>query len=124
LGLFVAVVFSSGLHAAGQIVYPLPSDREALKQAIPNMPAGAFLLWLGAYAVGALAGGFVAAWVARRRPALHALIVGGLLTVLGVLNLVMLPGHPAWFCAANLVVYLLPAYLGSRLAPCRAAAGR
>src|SRR5262249_27587947 len=90
-------------------------DPEALKKVLPTMPTGAFLLLLFDYAAGSLAGGLVAAWVARRRPALHALIVGGVLTVLGYLNLLLLPGHPAGSRAANGVVYLLPACAGFRL---------
>jgi hypothetical protein len=122
LGLVVAFVVISGLEWLGQFMYPLPEgvkpgDVEAMKQVVAAMPPGAFLLLLCEYAVGSLAGGFFAAWVARRRPALHALIIGGALTAVGFLNLLMLPGHPAWFWAANAVVYLLPAYLGARLAP-------
>jgi hypothetical protein len=122
LGLVVAVAVTAALEWIGLAVFPLPegvnpSDPEALKKLLPTMPAGRFLLLLADYAAAGLAGGFVAAWVARRRPALHALIVGAVLTVLGFLNLLMLPGHPAWFWAANAVVYLLPAYAGARLAP-------
>jgi hypothetical protein len=122
VGLIVAVIVTSGLQAVGQFIYPLPpgvnpNDPEALKKVLPTMPTGAFLLLLLDYAAGSLAGGLLAAWVARRRPALHALIVGGVLTVLGFLNLLLLPGHPAWVWAASAVVYLLPAYAGSRLAP-------
>jgi hypothetical protein len=122
LGLVVALVVLTAAEWVGHFIYPLPEgikvgDGEAMKQVIATMPTGAFLLLLAEYAVSSLAGGFFAAWIARRRPALHALTVGGVFTALGFANLLMLPGHPAWFWAANVVVYLGPAYLGSRLAP-------
>lgn len=127
LGIVVAVVVMVALQRMGMLVYPPPADvdwnnPEAVRKFLEDAPVGALLFVLLAYAAGSLSGGFLAAWVARRAPATHALIVGGVLMAMGVLNLLMLPGHPAWFWAASLLVYLPPAYLGSRLAPRRPSA--
>ncbi|HKI33827.1 MAG TPA: hypothetical protein VKA46_18385 [Gemmataceae bacterium] len=121
LGIILAFVVLFALEGIGMLVYPLPegvspNDTEALKKLLPNMPVGAFLLVLLGNAVGSLAGGFLGAWMARRAQATHALIVGTVLMLMGVANLLILPGHPAWFWAASLLVYLPPAYLGARMA--------
>jgi hypothetical protein len=122
LGVMLATVVILVLEMVGKRVYPLPdgvdpNDQEALAKALPNMPTGAFLFLLLTYAAGSFVGGFLAARVARRAPVRQALIVGAVLMALGLANLLMLPGQPAWFWAASLLVYLPTAYLGSRLAP-------
>ena len=49
-------------------------------------------------------------------PVAHALILGGLLTLAGIANNLMLP-PPGWFSILSLVVLLPAAYAGARLAP-------
>jgi hypothetical protein len=121
LGIVVAGGLIFALEVAGHRVYPPPegldmNDREAMKKYIADAPVGALVYVLLAYAVGGLVGGFLTAWVARRAPVLHGLILGSVFLSLGVVNLLTLP-HPAWFVAANLLVFLPPAYLGALLAP-------
>jgi hypothetical protein len=121
VGVVIATVGILALESLGHLVYPLPegvnpNDMEALKKVLPTMPVGAFLCVLFMYAVGSFVGGLIAGWIARRAQTVHALIVGAILMALGVVNMLMLP-HPGWFWAASLLVYLPPAYLGSRLAP-------
>jgi hypothetical protein len=68
--------------------------------------------------LGSLLGGFLAAWIGWNAPVAHALVLGGLLTLAGIANNLMLP-PPAWFWIPTLVVLLPAAYAGARLAPRR-----
>ncbi len=49
------------------------------------------------------------------RSARHALILGGLLTLAGIANNLMLP-PPAWFWLPTLLVFLPAAFAGARMA--------
>jgi len=68
------------------------------------------------WALGSLVGGFAAAWIGKRSPVGHALVLGGLLTLAGIANNLMLP-PPLWFWVAGLAVFFPAAYAGARLAP-------
>jgi hypothetical protein len=116
-GLAAAVVVISMVQYAGTLAYPMPADLRAQGPAaigkwVAQMPLGAFLIVLGGYAAGSLAGGAVAGRMAGKT--WPALAVGLLLTAMGTVNLVVIP-HPAWFAAASTAVYLPLAWLGSRL---------
>jgi len=101
-----------GAMAAGM------TDREAIKALLASAPVGAFLVVLLGWALGSLAGGFIAAWIGRNAPAAHALVLGVLLTLAGIANNIMIP-PPAWFWIPTLVVFLPAALAGARLAPGR-----
>jgi hypothetical protein len=125
-GVFLGVVVISTVQAIGHAVYPPPPDLdptnvEAFKAAVANMPAGALIFVLLAWALGAFAGGGLSAWLARRSHMLHALIAGAVLLVNGIISLVMIP-HPLWVTVAGVLVFLPAAYVGSRLVPHRQAA--
>ena len=109
----------------GRVLYPemgklaeMATDREAIRAAIASAPIGALLVVILGWALGSLAGGFVAGWIGRSAPIAHALVLGVLLTLAGIVNNLMLP-PPAWFWIATLVVFLPAAYAGARLAPLR-----
>ncbi|MBI3447874.1 MAG: hypothetical protein HY049_02980 [Acidobacteria bacterium] len=116
----VMVVFES---VNGRVLYPEMgkaaegmTDREAIRALMASAPVGAFLVVLLGWGVGSLVGGFVAASIGRSAPVPHALVVGGLLTLAGIANNLMLP-PPAWFWIVSLVVLLPAACAGARLAP-------
>jgi len=92
------------------------TDREAIRALMASAPVGAFLVVLFGWALGTLTGGFLAAWIARQGQLAHALVLGGLLTLAGIANNLMLP-PPAWFWIPTLVIFMPAAYAGSRLAP-------
>jgi hypothetical protein len=109
--------------ANGRILYPElgklaegMTDREAIRALLASAPLGAFLVVLFGWALGSLVGGFLAAWIGSSAPEAHALVLGGLLTLAGIANNLMLP-PPAWFWIAGLVAFLPAAYAGARLAP-------
>ena len=98
------------------------TDREAIRTLLAGAPTGALVVVIVGWAVASVAGGGVAAWIAGRRRILSAMIVGGLLTVAGIANNLMLP-PPSWFWIAGLVVFLPTAYAGARLAGARLTTG-
>ena len=115
--------------ANGRILYPElgklaegVTDREAIRALLASAPLGALLVVLLGWVLGSLAGGFLAAWIGRNAPVAHALVLGGLLTLAGIANNLMLP-PPGWFWIPTLLVFLPAAYAGARLAPRRQQAG-
>ena len=130
IAVVLAVLLAGVVIAAVQLVntqiFPLPpgvdfNDREAMSRAVSSMPAGGFVLLLLSYTLGALAGGWLAARMAPRRPLLHAMIVGVLLLAAGVMNFVSIP-HPLWVTVLGLLIFLPMAWLGASLARPRSAA--
>ncbi len=125
IGSVVAGVVAGGLLVAlveklGHLVYPPPEgldskDLEAMKEFVATLPVGAFLFVLLAWAVGSLGGGWLAAKIAARKPLVHALIVGGVLMIGGILTLVTIP-HPLWFTIVGVLVFLPAACAGAKLA--------
>jgi hypothetical protein len=94
------------------------TDREAVRALMASAPTGALLVVLSGWALGSLVGGFLAAWIASGASLRPALIVGGLLTLAGIANNLMIP-PPAWFWIPTLLVFLPAAYAGARMAPGR-----
>lgn len=91
------------------------TDREAVRVLLASAPVSAFLVVIFGWVLGSFAGGWVAARMAARAPAAHALALGGLVTVAGIANNLMLP-PPTWFWIASLVFLLPAAHAGGRLA--------
>ena len=107
----------------GRILYPGlgklaegVTDREVVRSILAGAPNGAFLVVIFGWALGSFVGGGVTAWIGRRAPAGHALMLGGLLTLAGIADNLMLP-PPTWFWFASLVVFIPAAYVGARFAP-------
>jgi len=90
------------------------TDREAIRSLLASAPIGAFLVVMAGWAIGSLAGGWLAARVARRAPVGHALVLGALLTLGGIANNLVVP-PPLWFWITSLLVLLPAAYAGGRL---------
>jgi len=121
LGVVVAFVLIMAIEILGSTLFPPPAgvdvmDEASLSAALEagQIPLGAMLFVLLAYLVGSFAGGGVAARIARRNPMGHALVVGGILLVMGIGNLVSIP-HPLWMAIATLVIFLPAAWLGGRV---------
>ncbi len=107
----------------GRLLYPELAklaegltDKEAIKALLASAPVGALLVVVLGWALGSLAGGFLAGWIGRKAPVVHALVLGGLLTLAGVANNLMVP-PPMWFWIATFVVILPATYAGARLVP-------
>ena len=116
-GLAAALVVIVVFQKVGQLIHPMPAgldmkDKQAMGAWIQGLPVGAFLLLLAGYAAGSFTGGAVAVLIGRKP--WPALVIGGLLTLSGIANLVMIP-HPAWVAVVSLAIYLPMAWLGGRV---------
>jgi hypothetical protein len=126
-GFLVATLVMTAIEAVnGRVFYPGlakaaegVTDREVIRSLMAEAPIGALLVVLFGWALGGLAGGWITAWIARSARTGHALVLGGLLTLAGVANNLMIP-PPVWFWVAGLLVCLPGAWAGSLLAPRRA----
>lgn len=93
-------------------------DPAKLREYMASGPAMAYLVVLFGYALGAFAGGFIVTKISRRVSSGFTLplVVGGILTLLGISNFMMIPGQPIWFMIAALIVFEPLALIGSRFA--------
>jgi hypothetical protein len=115
--------------ANGRLLYPElgkraegVTDRQEIKAIMASAPLGALVVVLIGWALGSVAGGFLATLISRKPPGGHALVLGVLLTLAGVANNLMLP-PPSWFWIATFAVFLPAKYVGARLVPRQAPAG-
>ena len=120
VGMLVAFVLIALVQVIGLRVYPPPAgidltNPESLRSAMAEMPLGAQLFILLAYAAGSVAGGWVAARFAPSARMMHAMILAALLVGAGLVNLMSIP-HPAWFWVASNAIYLLGAWSGAQAA--------
>ncbi len=118
---FLAGALANGLmETVGHLWYPPPPgidlhNPEQLRSIVEKLPVGALVMVLVAWSSGALVGGLVAALSARSRPALHAIIVGGLQMLCGGVTMWLIP-HPAWFVAMSICLVIPSAGLGAVIA--------
>lgn len=119
LAVIIALASSFALieifERAGGHIFPHPpvdmNDPKSISNMVAVMPVEAFLWILLGYAVSSFAGGLIASLISGRQKAQPALIVGAVLTAGGIMNLIMIPGHPLWFIIANAFVYIPFAWL-------------
>src|SRR5262245_39915449 len=121
LGWLVGSAVMMALHFASMLIYPLPEgvslwDREALLAAAAAMPAGAWLLVSLAHGIGTWVGAWLAARLASRAPLIHALIIGGIFSVGGIVNLLQMRPPLWWVWPADLAMYPVAALIGFILA--------
>lgn len=119
-GLVAGIVVIMLVDAIKNMLYPPPpgidfDDPEQLAEMMRTMPIGALLMVELAYALGSLAGGFLAAKIAETRQMPLALGVGGVLTLAGFGTLAMAP-HPIWFAIVSTLTFVPLAWLGAKLA--------
>ncbi|MEI8211281.1 MAG: hypothetical protein WCI02_03980 [Planctomycetota bacterium] len=105
----------------GMVLYPElgkaaagVTDREVFRELFANVPIGALVVVILAWILGGIAGGFAAAWIAPPNKLLHAGILGGLLTLAGVANNLMIP-KPIWFWVVSLMVFIPATLFGGYL---------
>lgn len=118
VGMLVAFVIMACVEVVGMRVYPLPAgmhlhDPESMKSAMAQVPLGAKLFVLLAFAAGSVAGGWVGARFAPGSRLMHAMIVGAILLGTGVMNMMQFP-HPDWFWVSAIAIFLLGAWSGGR----------
>jgi len=119
-GLVVAFLVIILVETVNHAIYPLPEDvnvhdPQSLKAMMSKMPLGAIAGVVVAWVLGALAGSFTAAKIARSGGLLPGLGVGIVLLLGSVLNMLVLP-HPVWVWACALILIPAASALGARLA--------
>jgi sugar phosphate permease len=124
-GLVLANVVIFTVQILIVVLFPYPEgverwNADSVKAHIDQhgFPTDVLLFVLIGYALGAFMGGLVAAWIARRAPAVHAGAIAVLLMAASVMNMLSIP-HPVWFWIGCLTVFLPFALMGMRLAPVR-----
>lgn len=105
------------IETIGHQLYPPPAninDPEVMKAFVANMPLWAFLFIILAYFVGSIVGGLVTSLIAKENQFMATMILGAILTVLGIINLLMI-AHPIWFTIVCLATFFAGTYLGYQL---------
>jgi hypothetical protein len=91
----------------------------------PVMDTGLLALTLAYVAVYAIAGCWLAAYLAPSRPMLHALVLGALGLVFNVFGAVSMRGlYPGWYLAAGVALTMPYAWIGGKLREMQLARGR
>jgi len=114
-GLLVGGVTIAALEAAGHALFPLPAGTDPANLRPADIPASAMVAVLVAWAAGAFVGGLRAAAIATP---LAAIVVGGIQTLGGLVNMMAIPS-PIWFWVVGLLIFVPCAMLGARVAPRR-----
>lgn len=120
LGFLIGFIVIALIEASNILIYPPPAgldlnDPVALEAYVAQVPTGAKVIVLFAWAVGTFAAGLTAAKVATKSKITHALIVGGVFMMAGIYNMLTIP-TPLWFWIVGLIIYLPAAYLGGIVA--------
>ena len=121
-GVVVMFVVIMAIEALGHVVYPPPAGLDpmnpaheaAFAQFVSTLPFAAKAMLAVAWTLGAFAGGFVAARIARH-PRGAAVLVA-LMVMSGVVAMVIRVPHPSWLAAAGLLLPIPAALLAARLA--------
>lgn len=104
-------------------ILPRPSadiltDPAKLREYMANGPTMAYVVVLVGYFLGSFIGGFIVKNMSRRESPGIAMpvLIGVILTLLGIANFLMLPGQPAWFMVIALLIFIPSALLGNKFA--------
>jgi len=119
IGILVGMIVISIVEAIGHMIYPLPEgfdpyNSEIVKAYMTDMPVGALLFVLLAWAAGSYSGGWIAVLIAVRSFRIIAVIVGLFLLAAGVYNMIMIP-HPLWFSVLGIMGIFAGTWLGMAL---------
>ena len=104
-------LFYPGLGQAAKGV----KDPARIAEIMAGAPTGALLVVIVGWLLGSLAGGWATTRFTRAQGTGPALVLGGLLTLAGIANNLMLP-PPLWFWVAGLAVMLPGSWYGARCA--------
>jgi hypothetical protein len=116
-GLMVAFLLIMIVELLSHQIYSLPNnidanDKEAMKVFMTEIPTGALLMIILAYAIGSFGGGIITSLIASEKRIQLGITTGVVLLILGITNLISIP-HPLWFNIASVLVYIPLAYAGS-----------
>jgi hypothetical protein len=127
LAVIVALIIATAIIMIVEMLnsYILPpppadvmKDTARLREYMANGPAMAYAVVLIGYALGAFVGGFIVTKISRLVSSGLTLpiVFGAVLTLLGISNMVMIPGQPIWFMIVALIIFIPAAIVGSKFA--------
>jgi len=121
LGLILGIFVITLVEGLGHILFGVADpnldleDPEAVKAAMANLPLAALLFVPLSFAVGSFVAGLISTLISERSYTFWpAIIAGGALMLLGVVNLTQLP-HPTWLAVIIVIVFLPSAFLGYKV---------
>lgn len=117
-GLVVASVIMMAFEYINSMFFPLPADLDiydtaAVQAFTATLPFSAYILVLMGWIAGAFAAGYTTTHLAGVHTKHLALVVGGILTVLGIINNILI-GHTWIFNVVGLPMFLIFTYIGYR----------
>lgn len=117
-GLFTAFIIMVVFEYANSLFYPLPEsldkyDAGAVRDFTATLPWTAYVLVLLGWIVGSFKAGLVTTYLAKEQTYLLSLIVGTVLTGLGIMNNILI-GHSLFFNVVGLPMFFVFTYLGHR----------
>lgn len=119
-GVLVMWLVVAGIEFASHAVFPPPAGLDPMQPAdlqkiLAASPVAALAMVVVAWTLGAFAGGWVGAKIARH-PRIAAVLVA-LAVMGGVAGMIaMMPNHPAWMSTLGLLLPIPAALLAARLA--------
>lgn len=114
-GVVVFLVEGLGSSVLAELTGIEPISAQGAAALAAVRPTESLLVVVLAYVLGPLSGGYVAARLAPTKRYYHAIAVGAIQLIFGVVTLALFP-HPEWFWVATLVVFIPAALAGAALA--------
>ena len=120
-GLLAASIIMMLFEAVNSIFFPLPEslmnsdDIQALQAFTASLPWNAFVMVFLGWVVGSFVAGVLVTRITKERIYRMSLVVGAILTLLGVANNALI-GHPLLFNIISLPMFMVFTYLGHRYA--------
>ena len=120
LGWAASLVVIVLVEAASHQLFPMPAGADIwnptdIARSGPDIPGAALALVVVGWALGALAGGFLAGRLVQKGQVRHALLVAAIVLGSAVWTMLTIP-HPVWMWLAALVLIPAAGWLGGRLA--------
>ncbi len=118
VGFIATCVVMLGIETYGHTLYPPPAnimEPDVMQAFVSHMPMWVIIYLLSSAFFGSLVGGFITSMIAKQNKLTLTLILGCIITVLGIVNLTMFK-HPIWFISASTCAYFSACYLGYLLA--------
>ncbi len=117
-GVIAGIAVITLIQQLSSMMHPMPegvsmNDMEAFKTWAASLPTSAYLMVILSYVLGSFVGGFVSTLVTRIK-FWPAIVVGGILMLMGILNAVAIP-QPLWVSIASILCFIPAAWLGARL---------
>jgi MFS family permease len=91
-----------------------PNTAQGASELATVRPTETLLVAVLAYLLGPMSGGYIAARLAPAKRYYHAIAVGAVQLIFGVITLTLFP-HPDWFWIATLIIFIPAALAGAGL---------